>query len=147
MYGWAKSLDLSDSQSVDEVIRRVRKYILARPDVKADTTAWIEGVGWDQSLWNDKFPTAVCFYYKRHRPFTYGVSGQADLDADPVLRGRPIILYRKDIHVAWVSSKAMELTVPNLPDKINGGEIKRDPKGKPTGMSFLLRVAQLTPLP
>lgn len=62
MYGWAKSLDLSGSQSVDEVVRRVREYILARPDVKADTTAWIEGVGWDQSLWSDKFPTAVCSY-------------------------------------------------------------------------------------
>jgi len=60
-YGWAKSLDLSDSHSIEEVVRRVREYILARPDIKADTTAWIEGVGWDQSLWeDDRFPTAVC---------------------------------------------------------------------------------------
>ena len=61
MYGWAKSLDLYGSQSVEEVVRRVREYILARPHVKADTTAWIEGVGWDQSLWDDKYPTSVRF--------------------------------------------------------------------------------------
>lgn len=62
-YGWAKSLDLSDSHSVEEVVRRVREYILARPDMKADTMAWIEGVGWDQSLWkDDKFPNAVCSF-------------------------------------------------------------------------------------
>jgi hypothetical protein len=61
------------------------------------------------------------------------VSGQADLDADPVLRDRPIILYRKDLHVAWVSSKALELTVPNLPDKIDGGEIHSRRNGKTDG--------------
>jgi predicted amidohydrolase YtcJ len=61
-YGWAKSLDLSGSRSIEEVVRRVREYILARLDVEGDTTAWIEGVGWDQSLWeSDKFPIAVCF--------------------------------------------------------------------------------------
>jgi len=62
-YGWAKTLDLSDSHSVEEVVQRVREHIMARPDVKADTKAWIEGVGWDQNLWEDhEFPTAVCFY-------------------------------------------------------------------------------------
>lgn len=81
---------------------------------------------------------------ERHRPLTHGTSRQADLDADPVLRGRLIILYRKDLHAAWISSKALELAVPNLPEEINGGEIIRDSKRKPTGMSFLSRVAQPT---
>jgi len=65
-YGWAKTLDLSDSQSIEEVVRRVQEYILARRDVEADTTAWIEGVGWDQSLWKDDvFPTFVSFIQQR----------------------------------------------------------------------------------
>lgn len=72
MYGWAKSLDLSESHSVEEVVRRVREYILARPDMKADTTAWVEGVGWDQSLWNDTFPTAVRLYPRTPEAFTHG---------------------------------------------------------------------------
>lgn len=70
-------------------------------------------------------------------------SDQADLDADPILRDRPIILYRKDLHVAWVSNRALELTVSNLPDKIDGGEVIRDAKGKPTGASSLPLVPQL----
>lgn len=68
---------------------------------------------------------------------------QADLDADPVLRGRPIILHRKDIHVAWVSKRALELTLSNLPDKVDGGEVIRDAEGKPTGMSYLPLVPRL----
>jgi len=76
--------------------------------------------------------------------FTHGLSDQDDLDADPVLRDRPIILYRKDLHVAWVSGKALELAVPNLPDKIVGGEIIRYKNGKPTGMSVLSCVSQPT---
>jgi Amidohydrolase family len=71
-YGWAKSLDLSDSRSIEEVVRRVREYVLSRPDVKANTTAWIEGVGWDQSLWkNDKFPTAVVSLQERYCTLTH----------------------------------------------------------------------------
>lgn len=76
-------------------------------------------------------------------PFTHELSNQADLDADPVLRDRLIILYRKDLHVAWVSSRALALTVSNLPDKIIGGEVIRDAEKKPTGMSGLPLVPQL----
>lgn len=76
--------------------------------------------------------------------FTHEFSDQADLDADPVLRGRLIILFRKDIHVAWVSNKALELTIPNLPDKIDGGKILRDGTGNPTGMSNLPPGFQVT---
>lgn len=90
------------------------------------------------------FPLLYASTSERHRLIIHVRSRQADLDADPVLRGRPIILYRKDLHAAWISSTALELTVPNLPDKINGGEIIRDSKGKPTGMSFLPYVVQLT---
>ena len=75
------------------------------------------------------------------RPLTHELSDQADLDADPVLRDRPIILHRKDLHVVWVSSRALELTALNLPDKVDGGEIIRGANGKPTGMSGLLPVS------
>lgn len=43
-----------------EVIQRVRAYILAHPDIHADPSAWIEGMGWDQTHWpGGAFPTAV----------------------------------------------------------------------------------------
>lgn len=62
------------------------------------------------------------------------------LDADPVLRGKPIILFRTDLHVVWVSGRALELC-GKLPKKVTGGEIIRDAAGMPTGI--LVDLAQL----
>jgi predicted amidohydrolase YtcJ len=57
---------------------------------------------------------------------------QADIDADPLLRGRPIALRRIDGHAIWVSPRVIEL-MGELPSDVNGGEIIRDSNGKPTG--------------
>jgi hypothetical protein len=57
-------LQLDNAKSVQEVIDRIKAYIVAHPDVKADPSRWIEGMGWDQTKWpGAKFPTAV-----RRRP-------------------------------------------------------------------------------
>lgn len=57
---------------------------------------------------------------------------QADLDADPIVQGRHIVLQSKDCHALWVSSKVIEISLP-LPEVVEGGVIVRDDAGLPTG--------------
>lgn len=65
-----------------EILNKIRHYVQATP---LDPGAWIEGQGWDQTLWGGDFPTA------------------ADLDKDPLLKDKPIVLARTDVHAYWVS--------------------------------------------
>ena len=65
---------------------------------------------------------------------------QADLESDPVVAGRPIILQSKDGHALWVSQKILDAMDP-IPDEVEGGVIARDPSGKPTGSLALLHRA------
>ena len=57
-----------------------------------------------------------------------------DLDSEPLLRGRPILLSRIDYHACWVSNTILS-NLQNLPDTVDGGLIVRDDVGKPTGPS------------
>jgi predicted amidohydrolase YtcJ len=57
---------------------------------------------------------------------------QADLDADPIVRQRRVVLESKDGHAIWVNSKVLEDISP-LPEDVEGGVIVRDASGKPTG--------------
>jgi len=59
-------------------------------------------------------------------------SSQAELEADPVTRGRPIALRSKDAHGYWVSRKILDAMEP-IPAEVDGGVIIRDPYGQPTG--------------
>ncbi|KAJ7729505.1 amidohydrolase family-domain-containing protein [Mycena maculata] len=116
--GYKMQLQLDGATSVQVVVERIKSYIMAHPDVHADTSRWIEGMGWDQTKWpGAKFPTA------------------ADLSSDPLLRGRPILLFRVDVHAAWVSERVLELMAPLPPDlDVEGGTIIRDASGEPTGI-------------
>lgn len=60
---------------------------------------------------------------------------QDDLEADPVVRGRPIVLQSKDCHALWVSSKALEVSLP-FPESVEGGVIVRNSSGFPTGCAL-----------
>ncbi|GAA5914367.1 amidohydrolase [Sporobolomyces salmoneus] len=115
----ATSVNLVGSTSIKEVRDRIVRFIEASPTLKSDKSQFILGLGWDQTKFTDlhdgEFPTA------------------ADLDIDPRLRGRPIILKRVDAHALWVPEKILELLPPSLPDKIAGGSIIRV-DGKPTGV-------------
>ncbi|KAG6853611.1 hypothetical protein C0991_002835 [Blastosporella zonata] len=71
------------------------------------------------------------------RQFDVISSIQADLDKDPVLKGRPISLTRVDGHARWVSPRVLEL-MGDLPDTVEGGHIVRDADGRPTGKSYIL---------
>jgi len=46
--------------NIPEIIERIKLYIQSHPDVLSDPDRWIEGMGWDQTKWeNKKFPSAV----------------------------------------------------------------------------------------
>ncbi|KAJ7072616.1 amidohydrolase 3 [Mycena amicta] len=126
--GHKMQLQLDGARSIAEVVGRIKAYILAHPNVHGDPTRWIEGMGWDQTKWpGGQFPTAE------------------DLSHDPLLRGRPILLYRVDGHASWVSQRVLELMQP-LPPDIEGGSILRDKDGNPTGI-FVDNAMTLIPSP
>ncbi|KIJ39852.1 hypothetical protein M422DRAFT_32455 [Sphaerobolus stellatus SS14] len=119
-YGKKLMLDLDELPTRQEAVERIRAYIEARPSVLNNTDAWIEGGGWDHTSWPEgTWPTA------------------ADLEADPVVRNRPIVLLSKDGHAFWVSQKVIDQGGP-FPDNVEGGVIFRDSEGQPTG-TFLDR--------
>ncbi|KAI4521922.1 amidohydrolase 3 [Schizophyllum commune Loenen D] len=93
----------------------VRSFILTNPVIQKDPTRFITGGGWDHTVWNGTWPSA------------------ADLDTDPIIQGRPIVLQSKDCHALWVSSKALEM-MGELPREVEGGVIVRDAAGNPTGL-------------
>ncbi|KAJ7124911.1 amidohydrolase family-domain-containing protein [Mycena epipterygia] len=115
-YGASRQLALEGTKNIQETVARVKKYILANPDIQANKSIYVLGGGWDHTVWpTARWPTA------------------ADLESDPVLRGRPIVLQSKDCHALWVSSKVMESSQP-FPDLVEGGIIFRDDAGQPNGM-------------
>ncbi|KAF9526004.1 amidohydrolase 3 [Crepidotus variabilis] len=85
-------------------------------------------MGWDQTKWAESnFPIA------------------ADLDNDPILKGRLIYLIRVDGHASWTSPAVLDL-IENLPETVEGGSIIRGDDGKPTGV-FVDNAMKLVPLP
>ncbi|KAG7090870.1 hypothetical protein E1B28_009951 [Marasmius oreades] len=115
-YGASRELPLEGTKTIQETVERVRNYILSNPDVERNTSKFILGGGWDHTVWPaSAWPSA------------------ADLDSDPVIRGRPVVLQSKDCHALWVSSKALEVSQP-FPSEVEGGVIVRDTSGNPTGM-------------
>lgn len=77
--------------------------------------AWLQGRGWDHTLWERRWPT------------------RADLDA--ACPDRPAALSRKDGHSIWVNSRALALAgiTAETPDPA-GGAIGRDREGQPNGI-------------
>ncbi|GLB44179.1 putative amidohydrolase family protein [Lyophyllum shimeji] len=127
-YGFMMQLPLATATSVEDVVARIKAYIVAHSDILDDRERWIEGMGWDQTKWpGAKFPTA------------------SDLDQDPLLSGRPISLNRVDGHAKWVSPRVLEL-MGELPDVVDGGNIVRDADGRPTGI-FVDNAMALIPTP
>ncbi|KAH8828114.1 amidohydrolase 3 [Flagelloscypha sp. PMI_526] len=114
-YGAMAQLPLEGTRSIPETVARVRDYILSSPTLRNDTTKWIRGGGWDHTVWPKGWPSA------------------ADLEADPIVRGRPIVLQSKDCHALWLSDVALQTSLP-FPDSVDGGIIERDRHGVPTGL-------------
>ncbi len=105
------NVDLSDTESVREIQQRLESYANDYPDHE-----WIEGFGWDQSRWDeDRFPTAAML--------------------DQIVPDRPVWLVRKDSHAGWANSEAMRRSrIASTATAPEGGAIKRDAEGDPTGI-------------
>src|ERR1700733_12194830 len=97
--------------SLSEMQQRIRAYVAT-----AMPGAWIEGGGWDHTLWaDDKLPSRT--------------------DLDHVPGGHPAIFRRVDGHMAVANSAALaaaDITAAT-PDP-SGAKIDRDSSGSPTGI-------------
>ncbi|KAF8520380.1 amidohydrolase family-domain-containing protein [Hysterangium stoloniferum] len=100
-------------------------YIESRPTILNNTDAWIHGGGWDHTSWpGSKWPTS------------------AQLEADPIVHGRPVVLLSKDGHAYWCSEKAMA-SAGSFPETVQGGVIIRDSHDRPTGRILLDKAMNL----
>ncbi|ESK89828.1 amidohydrolase 3 [Moniliophthora roreri MCA 2997] len=130
-YGYSRALPLDSARSIPDAVALVREYILANPDIYSNKSKVIEGWGWDKTIWPvEEYPTA------------------ADLEADPVIRGRQVMLRSKDMHSSWVSKATLDVNAP-FPEEYEGGVIMRDENGNPTGIfqdeaQGLIKPPQLT---
>lgn len=102
---------LNDAVDLGEYQQIIAEHVRSNPG-----SDWITGGGWAMSA------------------FPGGNPHKADLDA--IAPDRPVFLFNRDVHGAWVNSRALEIagitaTTPDPPD----GRIERDPAtGEPTGM-------------
>ena len=111
--GWGMlTADLVGTTSKAEILARLRdKARTLKPG------EWLIGRGWDQNDWPEQaFPTA------------------ADLNA--AFPDRPVWLSRVDGHAGWANSAAMRAVGRDLSGdwQPDGGSIRRDAGGKPTGI-------------
>jgi len=113
-YDWALSrrqLNLGQAASLDELLGLVARAAAERP-----AGAWIIGRGLDESDWPEpRLPV------------------KAELDA--AAPDHPVLLFRRDMHLALLSSRALALagiddSTPDPPE----GVIERDRAGRATGL-------------
>ncbi len=113
-YDWSlglRQLPLAAATSLDDVRARV-----ARRAGEIPPGGWILGQGWNETRWPDpRMPTRV--------------------DLDAAAPDHPVILWRNDLHLASVNSRALELgsVTGDTPDPPEG-IIDRDEAGRPTGV-------------
>jgi len=117
LMGLGRSLlqaNLIGAPSKDAVMDTLKAFAADLPE-----GAWLQGRGWDQNDW----PSA-------------GFPTRQDLDA--AFPDRPIYLERVDGHAGWVNTAAIEQTVGMETlqgmDDPEGGSIRRDDDGVPTGI-------------
>jgi predicted amidohydrolase YtcJ len=105
------SLDLTGVKSLDDMREMVRKKVDS-----ARAGEWIQGSGWDETLWPVKVP-----------PTRW--------DLDEVANGHPIFLGRIDGHIAVANTRALQLASITLASRDpQGGHIDRNEAGEPTGI-------------
>ncbi|KAF8171163.1 amidohydrolase family-domain-containing protein [Mycena galopus ATCC 62051] len=127
-YGASRQLPLEGTATISETVARVREYILRTPAILNNSDAFIRGA-------DGTTPAGPALT-------------QDDLDADPVIKGRPVVLQSKDCHALWVSHRVLELSKP-FPPSVDGGIVLTDASGAATGMMLdnaqeLLKLPPLT---
>jgi predicted amidohydrolase YtcJ len=109
-YGlFRQAVYLHELDSKEAYLDAIAAYAREHPD-----RPWITGAGWQMAV------------------FPGGTPRREDLDR--VVPDRPVYIVNRDVHGAWVNSKALELAGIDAatPDP-DGGRIERDPDGTPTG--------------
>jgi len=76
-------------------------------------------------------PCCCCVFHRLSHRFV--PTTKEDIDREPLLRGRLVLLVRVDYHTYWVSNAILS-KLQNLPDAVDGGSIIRDGAGNPTGV-------------
>jgi hypothetical protein len=106
-----REVQLEGVASYEEALDRIADAATRLPD-----GAWLQGGGWDHSLWDGHWPTAA--------------------DLDTRVPNNPVLLVRKDGHSAWVNTLALAAggIDETTPDPA-GGAIRRE-RGQPTGVLF-----------
>lgn len=129
-YDWAllqDTLKLEHTRSREEVLQMVRQRAAA-----LEPGTWIKGQGWTQTDWPDpSLPTRA--------------------QLDEVAPNNPVILWRADLHLAWVNSRALELAhISAATQDPDMGVIDREADGRPAGILRELAinlVRQVLPVP
>jgi predicted amidohydrolase YtcJ len=105
------SVDLTGVKSLDELRDRVAKKV-----EQSTAGEWIQGAGWDETLWPVKVP-----------PTRW--------DLDEVSGDHPVFLVRIDGHIAVANTRALQLASITLASRDPmGGHIDRNENGEPTGI-------------
>jgi len=107
----ANGCDLNAATNAEEYVATIKTYADAHPN-----DAWITGGGWSMAA------------------FGPGALARKEL-IDAVVPDRPVVLWSRDGHTAWVNSRALEIAgiTRDTPDPADG-RIDRDPKtGEPSG--------------
>ena len=116
----ALTLDLSDTNSLDEALAKIRAFAAANPD-----RPWILGRGWNQEKWGlGRFPTAA--------------------ELDSAIADRPVYLERVDGHAGWANSVALRAAGVDATTKTPaGGRIERLADGKTPSGVFVDRATEV----
>jgi predicted amidohydrolase YtcJ len=111
-----RQVDLSGAADPDAIVDRLAATAAER-DRPSD--AWLRGHGWDETEW------------------TGGAEPSRAL-LDATVPERPVWLTRTDLHAGWANTAALEATVGldrlRRMDDPDGGRIRRDETGRPTGV-------------
>jgi predicted amidohydrolase YtcJ len=104
-------ISLNDLEGRGAYLAAVAQYARTHPD-----EPWILGGGWAMEY------------------FPGGTPRKEDLDA--IVPDRPVFLLNRDVHGAWVNSKALQLAGidASTPDPVDGRFERDVPSGEPTGM-------------
>lgn len=103
-------VDLNGSKTLEEAKRRIAEKIKELPK-----GAWVQGRGWDHTLWGNRLPTRQ--------------------DLDDIAPDNPVYVKRVDGHISWSNSLALKLAkITKDSNAPTGGEIVFDKNGEPTGV-------------